>query len=249
MYKNKIIPIVLHKVVDTICVDFEDITVTTLMKILNRDPNSYITVEDSNEVFTNSPELKYLVTFDDGHISDYKIVFPLLKSLGIRATFFINTSNIGKPGFLTWNMIIEMNKMGNVFGSHGHNHFKMTNLSLKAAKYEFEKSKELYEYKTGKIMQLFSFPYGFYNNRLLRLSIESGYTTCFISNHGIIHNIENVIPRNSINGSMNDSDISKILNPSIVTLSKWRIEDGIKGIFKVIFGEKYYKLLRNKILD
>ena len=81
MYKNKIIPIVLHKVVDTICVDFEDITVTTLMKILNRDPNSYITVEDSNEVFTNSPELKYLVTFDDGHISDYKIVFPLLKSL------------------------------------------------------------------------------------------------------------------------------------------------------------------------
>ena len=249
MLKNKIIPIVLHRVVDSACVDFEDITVTTLKKIFSKDPNSYITIEDSTDIFINCNELLYMVTFDDGYVSDYTIVFPLLESLGISATFFINTSNIGKPGFLNWSMVIEMQKKGNVFGSHGHNHLKMTDISLQASKYEFIKSKELYELRTGERVQLFSFPYGCYNNSLLELSIECGYTNCFISKHGIIQYIGNVIPRNSINSSMDDLDISKILNPSIVILSKWAIEDSTKYIVKMIIGDKYYKILRRKILD
>lgn len=249
MVKNKIIPIVLHRVVNSICVNFEDITVKTLKKILNKRPNSYITIEDSHKKFTNSAKLMYLVTFDDGYISDYKIVFPLLKSLGIRATFFINTSNVGKSGFLNWGMIIEMIKEGNVFGSHGHNHLKMTSISLQAAKYEFLKSKELYELKTGKSMQLFSFPFGDYNNRLIKLSMKCGYTNCFISRHGVINHIGNIIPRNSINSNMDDIYIDKILSPTIITFLKWAIEDVIKYIVKIVFGDKYYKIIRRKILD
>ena len=248
MIKNKIVPIVLHRVVDSACVDFEDITVNTLKKIFSKNPNSYITIEDSTDILIDSDEYLYMVTFDDGYLSDYTIVFPLLESLGIRATFFINTSNIGKPGFLNWSMVIEMQKKGNVFGSHGHNHLKMTDISLQESKYEFIKSKELYELHTGMEMRLFSFPYGCYNDSLLDLSIECGYSNCFISKHGIVHLIGSVIPRNSINGLMDDLDISKTLNPSILVLSKWALEDGIKYIIKKIIGDKYYKILRRKIL-
>ena len=249
MLKNNIVPIVLHRVVDTICVDFEDITVSTLEKVFSKDPNSYITLQDMSDKLIDSNEFLYMVTFDDGYLSDYTIVFPLLKSLGIKATFFINTSNIGKPDFLDWKMVIEMQEKGNIFGSHGHNHLKMTEISLQESKYEFIKSKELYELNTGTDMRLFAFPYGCYNHSLLDLSVECGYSNCFISKHGIIHSIGSVIPRNSINSLMNDSDILKTLNPSIVVLSKWAIEDFVKYIFKKIIGEKYYLILRRKILD
>ena len=160
----------------------------------------------------------------------------------------INTGSIGKPGFLDWNMVVEMQKKGNVFGSHGHNHLKMTDISLQESKYEFIKSKELYELNTGMEISLFSFPHGLYNNRLLELSIECGYSNCFISKHGVIHLIGGVIPRNSINSSMDNSDISKILNPSIVVLSKWFLEDKIKYIVKNIIGEHFYKILRRMVL-
>ena len=248
MQKNIIVPIVIHRVVESICIDFEDITLTSLKKIFSQDQNSYITIEDINVKSSHSNKYLYMVTFDDGYLSDYMIVFPLLQSLGLRATFFINTSNIGKPGYIDSDMIIEMQKKGNIFGSHGHNHLKMTDISLKESKYEFMKSKEIYDLKTGIEVKLFSFPYGLYNNNLLSLSKECGYSNCFISKHGIINFTENVIPRNSINSLMKDLDISKILKPSMVTLLKWKIEDASKYIIKNIIGDKYYKILRRKIL-
>jgi peptidoglycan/xylan/chitin deacetylase (PgdA/CDA1 family) len=248
MLKNNIVPIVIHEVVESVCVDFGDITIASLKKIFSQNPNSYITIQDLNDKSIDRNVFLYMVTFDDGHLSNYTIVFPLLESLGVKATFFINTGSIGKPGFLDWNMVVEMQKKGNVFGSHGHNHLKMTDISLQESKYEFIKSKELYELNTGMEISLFSFPHGLYNNRLLELSIECGYSNCFISKHGVIHLIGGVIPRNSINSSMDNSDISKILNPSIVVLSKWFLEDKIKYIVKNIIGEHFYKILRRMVL-
>ena len=249
MYKKKIIPIVLHKVVESKCIDFEDITVATLRKILNKSPDSYVTINDVDELSTSSGKFMYMITFDDGHVSDYKIVFPLLKSLDITATFFINTNNIGKPGYLTWRMIKEMKSKGNVFGSHGHNHFKMTDISEEACRYEFLKSKEIYELHTGDIMKFFSFPYGAYNKNLLQLSKQYEYKNCFISKHGVIYKIENVIPRNSINCSMSQIDIAKILNPSLTTIIKWKGEDLSKNFIKNVIGDDYYRFLRRKILN
>ena len=37
----------------------------------------------------------WLLTFDDGYVSDYKIVLPLLVKFNAKALFFIITSKIG----------------------------------------------------------------------------------------------------------------------------------------------------------
>ena len=100
MLKNNIVPIVLHRVVESQTTTFEDITINSLKTIFSKDSISYITIKDLEIDLTDRNEFLYRVTFDDGHLSDYTIVFPLLKSRNINATFFINTSNIGKPGFL-----------------------------------------------------------------------------------------------------------------------------------------------------
>lgn len=72
------------------------------------------------------------ITFDDGFISMYTKAFPILKKYNTPATFFVITSFVGSPGFLTWNQIKTMSdyKVGKGknavqlfdFGSHTVDH-------------------------------------------------------------------------------------------------------------------------------
>lgn len=64
-----------------------------------------------------------LLTFDDGHASNYHYAYPLLREYGIKAIFFVTSDFISsRPGFLTWDMICELSKEGMVIGSHGKTH-------------------------------------------------------------------------------------------------------------------------------
>ena len=47
----------------------------------------------------------WLLTFDDGYVSDYKIVLPLLVKFNAKALFFIITSKIGSPEYLNWGQL------------------------------------------------------------------------------------------------------------------------------------------------
>lgn len=247
--KNKIIPIVLHKVVENRCIDFEDVLISSFKTILNKDPSSYITINSLSNLKESKSKFMYMITFDDGYLSDYKIVLPLLEALSIKATFFITTSNIGKPNYLDWKMVNEMHEKGHIFGSHGHNHLKMTEISLEESRYEFNKSKEMFEVNCGIDINLFAFPYGLYNNNLISLSEKCGYSNCFISKHGVLNSINQVVPRNSINSLMSYSDIIKTMNPSNFTRYKWKVEDLIKYFLKKILGEQSYLLLRRKFIE
>src|SRR5690606_3850876 len=63
-----------------------------------------------------------LVTFDDGHASNYEVAFPALAGHGMRADFFVNPANVGSPGFATWAQLREMSDAGMSIQSHGYDH-------------------------------------------------------------------------------------------------------------------------------
>jgi len=48
------------------------------------------------------------VTFDDGYMDNYKIAYPILKSHGVRATFFIATGMLDNPRVPWWDEIAWM---------------------------------------------------------------------------------------------------------------------------------------------
>lgn len=103
---------------------------------LKRDGWTTISLKDiqrAREQKVRLPEKSVLLTFDDGALSGYTKVFPLLKQYQLKAVFAIPTSWIGTQhkdaieaygahNLMSWDQMREMQKSGQVeFVSHSHN--------------------------------------------------------------------------------------------------------------------------------
>ena len=115
------------------------------------------------------------ITFDDGYTSDYEKAFPLLLAVGFRADFFLNTARIGKPGYLNWEQIREMQKAGMAFHSHGHSHAVLSILGPTALACELETSRKILEDKLGCSVHFLAAPYGLVNGNVIREAFRVGY--------------------------------------------------------------------------
>ena len=62
------------------------------------------------------------LTFDDGGVSCHAPIGGMLEQFGWRGHFFITTSRIGTPGFLSEAQVRDLHRRGHVIGSHSHTH-------------------------------------------------------------------------------------------------------------------------------
>lgn len=123
----------------------------------------------------NLPSMPIVITFDDGHISNYSIAWPMLKEFGFKAVFFIIVGNIGTNEFIAWEQIKELAKDGIEIGSHGLSHRFLSRLSKGELEGELKDSKSIMEEQLQRPVEFLSLPGGFYNKRVKAISKESGY--------------------------------------------------------------------------
>jgi len=100
-------------------------------------------------------------TFDDGNISQYVYLYPILDSYGYRATFYIVASQIGWHGKINADKIQDLRKRGNEIGSHSYSHFPLTELPDRKLELELKMSKELLHAST------FAYPFGYFNKKVI----------------------------------------------------------------------------------
>src|SRR4051794_28868191 len=72
--------------------------------------------------------------FDDGMLQGD--VAPLLARHGLRATFFVNSAFVGRPGYLTWDDLRTRAARGNEVAGHTRTHADLTTLSAAAQRRE-----------------------------------------------------------------------------------------------------------------
>jgi peptidoglycan/xylan/chitin deacetylase (PgdA/CDA1 family) len=116
-----------------------------------------------------------VITFDDGRLSDYDVAFPLLAQAGARAEFFINTANIGRPGFMTWAHVEEMQRAGMSFQSHSHDHIVLLGLARPRLEYQLHTSKQRLEDRLGRAAQFVAAPYGLLDRHMIETAEQVGY--------------------------------------------------------------------------
>ncbi|MGF1492344.1 MAG: polysaccharide deacetylase family protein [Microcoleaceae cyanobacterium] len=127
------------------------------------------------------PEKPIVLTFDDGYIGHYEVVYPLLKKYNYPAAFSIYTDKIdGKivgRSTLTWEQIQEMAADPLItIVSHGVTHPKsLTELSDYQLKQEIFRSKEILYNRLGVPIRYFTYPEGYYDERVSAWLKAAGY--------------------------------------------------------------------------
>lgn len=116
-----------------------------------------------------------LLTFDDGGEDLYTYAFPILKRYGLTATFFIITSEIGKPGYLTWEQLAEMREAGMSVQSHSATHPDLPSCSDERLQTELRESKRAIEQSLGEKTFVLCYPAGSYDQRVQEAAREAGY--------------------------------------------------------------------------
>jgi peptidoglycan/xylan/chitin deacetylase (PgdA/CDA1 family) len=122
----------------------------------------------------NSAEQEYILSFDDATPDHYDVVFPLLKKHGCRAVFFVPTSRLNQPGFLTEAQVRELARAGHTIGLHSHNHQRLDVLPPDKIREEMVRSQEILGGILGRKPVIFAPPGGFINGHVREAAVEQG---------------------------------------------------------------------------
>ncbi|MGQ9645410.1 MAG: polysaccharide deacetylase family protein [Thermodesulfobacteriota bacterium] len=135
------------------------------------------------------PPRSIALTVDDGHVSVYQHLFPLVRKYNIPVTLFLYPSAISNASYaMTWGQLREIQASG-LFDFQGHTYwhpnFKNERKKLSPGDYEafvemqLKKSKEKLEKELAIRVDMLSWPFGIYDDDLIRKAAGSGYVAAF----------------------------------------------------------------------
>jgi peptidoglycan/xylan/chitin deacetylase (PgdA/CDA1 family) len=130
-----------------------------------------------------------VITVDDGHISVYRDMAPLVRRFHIPVTLFIYPSAISNaPYAMTWSQLREIKETG-LFDLQSHTfwhpNFKKDKRRLTPAEYEIfvsmqlKKSKEKLEKELNVRVDMLAWPFGIHDDDLIHKAKEAGYVATF----------------------------------------------------------------------
>jgi peptidoglycan/xylan/chitin deacetylase (PgdA/CDA1 family) len=130
-----------------------------------------------------------VIVEDDAHKSVYSDMFPLAKKYNVPVTVFIYPSAVSNAKYaLTWDQLRELKKSGLFdFQSHTywHPNFKKDRKKMSPAEFDksvtmqLTKSKARIEKELGVSVDLLAWPFGIYDDDLLRKAAAAGYAGTF----------------------------------------------------------------------
>lgn len=134
------------------------------------------------------PPKTLVITFDDGYRDNYLYAFSILKKYELPATFFIIVKEVGRPqgDRLSWEELRQMSGYSFIsIGSHCLGPEPLINIKSDALiKKEIYDSKKILEEKLEREISLFSYPEGFFNDKIRKMVIDAGYKGAVTTNPG-----------------------------------------------------------------
>ncbi len=212
--------------------------------------NSFKTIS-VDDLFNNRIiEKAVILTFDDGHISNYECALPLLQEFGFQATFFLVAQFIGQENYLTVEHIQEMQKAGMHFESHSLTHPYLLALSRKVMVREITESKAVIEKIVNKNINHFCIPYGFYNKDLIQYAKNAGYKSVVTEKMGYYSpnmNSFKVLPRFTMKAKMNQNEFVHIMTQQRNKMIPQYCVENVLYLAKKVLGFKGYMRIKSLI--
>lgn len=132
------------------------------------------------------PKKPVVIVADDAHQSAYTVLYPLAKQYNIPVTLFTYPSAISNASYaMTWEELREV-EMSGLFDIQSHTfwhpNFKQEKKRLSATEYQklvdiqLIKAKKKLEKEMGKTVDTLAWPFGIYDEDLIKRANAAGYT-------------------------------------------------------------------------
>ena len=187
------VPILYYHRVNDVIEGLEDLHVKPAefekqMQYLKDNGYTTITFDDIDK--TEHIQKPVIITFDDGYEDNYTYAYPILKKFGFKATVFLVANFVGNPSILNKDEIKEMSDLVN-FQSHTLSHPDLRALKPEEAEKEISESKTKLEAITGKSINVFAYPVGYYNNSVL-VQVKKYYKFAVLNGGGMFTTGDNL---------------------------------------------------------
>jgi peptidoglycan/xylan/chitin deacetylase (PgdA/CDA1 family) len=143
------------------------------------------------------PKKPVMLTFDDTDLDQYTIAAPEMKKYGFKGVFFVMTVSLGRPHYMTAEMVKKLSDDGHVIASHTWDHHRVdkyshnSNLVIKGLNgkitnrpvddwvTQIDKPTKKLEEITGKKIQYFAYPFGIWKKPVLPELDKKGFKIAF----------------------------------------------------------------------
>ena len=166
------------------------------------------------------PPRSVVITVDDGFRSAYDIAYPILKSYGFKATFFIYTDFVGAGRALTWTQINELRASGIIdIQSHSKTH---TSFSLRPGEspaygarlaVEIDQPQAIFQRELNERPHIFAYPYGDGSRLAVKMLSDRGYGLAVTVTRGANASFSDplMLKRDMVYGNATIQDFQKYL--------------------------------------
>jgi peptidoglycan/xylan/chitin deacetylase (PgdA/CDA1 family) len=136
---------------------------------------------------------KIVISFDDGYASCFEQGIGLLETFGCKAIQFLVSGRIGKANDWdgTGEAIMDKSQVrdwlaaGHQIGSHTVSHRDLTRIPVTDAREEIQASRKWLEDAFGVSVSHFSYPLGAFDDRIVEIVREAGYSTAATTQFGV----------------------------------------------------------------
>jgi len=191
-----------------------------------------------------------VLTFDDGHLSNYTHALPILMQQGFRATFFITAGWVGTAPYMSWEQLRALSEAGMEIGSHSMTHRPPSTLTATELDSEMIDSKRLLEDHLGHPVVTASSPTGFYNAGIVPAARSAGYRALCYGRIGVWRggSLPAPIPRIPVKPGDDADRVVKMASGNRILIGSMRARQAVRNGMKKGLGVDTYLKVRRFIL-
>ncbi|MFD1873004.1 polysaccharide deacetylase family protein [Hymenobacter bucti] len=125
------------------------------------------------------PSKPIMLTFDDTDLDQFTIARPELDKYGYKAVYFVMTVSLGRPHYMTKDMVKQLSDQGNLIGSHTWDHHNVKKYQGQDWVTQIDKPTKTLEEITGKKIKYFAYPFGLWNPQAFPELKQRGFAAAF----------------------------------------------------------------------